>query len=199
MRIDLKQQLKKIDRNAVLIVVALIAGIGISAWLIKDVSARQKAVDKLAADVDADKRQVDSLPPQTAQPLTPEQLSEKIGPFFLAGGTEEVLRADLANLAAEYHLSGVNINLDAKNVNDPQAPPDAEDSILASLGITKKVEVSISFQAEYQDSAKFLEALKQQLHQKVLIRGANLVRGEFPRMGTKVSGSVTLRLYQKDS
>lgn len=196
MRFDLKQ-LKNIDRNAILIVVALIAGIGISMWLVKDVSKRQKEVDQLAAEVDTSKQQVDSLPRQTTAPLTPEQLSEKIGPFFLPVGNEEALKEELARLASEHHLSVSSINLEIKPVNDPQAP-DSEDPILASLGITKKVEVSISFQAEYQDSAKFLEALKE-LRQGVLIRGASFTRGEYPLMRTKISGSVSLRLYQKES
>jgi hypothetical protein len=195
MRIDLSR-LKGIDRNLILIVVALAAGIGISAWLVNDVSAREKAVDKLAQEVDANKRQVDSLPHQTAEPLTSEQLSEKVSPFFLPVGKEEELREELSRLAAEHHFSNVKIEMKPDDI-DPAAK-DGDDLFLASFGAKKRVEVSITFQAEYQDAAQFLGAL-QTLSQHVLVRDTNLNRGDIPTMGARISGTIALRVYQKDS
>jgi hypothetical protein len=195
MRIDLSR-LKGIDRNLILLIVALAAGVGISYWLVNDVSRREKAVDKLAQEVDASKRQVDSLPQQTAQPLTPEQLSEKVSPFFLPVGKEETLREDLSRLAVEHHFSNVTIDLKANDV-DPAAK-EGDDPFLASLGAKKRVEVNIVFQAEYQDAAQFLGALKT-LSQHVLVRNTTLNRGDIPAMGSRISGTIALRVYQKDS
>jgi hypothetical protein len=195
MRVNLSF-IKKIDRNLVLLVVALAAGVGISFWLVKDVSSREKAVDKLAQEVDANKRQVDSLPQQTAQPLTPEQLSEKVGPLFLPIGKEEELRAELANLAATHHFANVSINMNSEDVKADAT--EGDDSFLASLGAKKRVEVSIAFQAEYQDAAQFLGSLDT-LSQRVLVKETNLKRGDITTIGTKVSGTIALRVYQKDS
>src|SRR5712691_8004216 len=103
MRLDLSR-IRDIDRMIVLTILALAAGIAVSGWLVADVAKRGKAVDALAAEVSQTESQAGALPKETAAPIPPEELQEKIRHLVVPEGTEEALEQQVAMLATEHHL-----------------------------------------------------------------------------------------------
>jgi hypothetical protein len=190
MRIDLSR-IRDIDRTIVLTILTLVAGIAISAWLVNDVSKREKEVDALKAEVDQGESQVGSLPPQPAASLTPAQLQDMIDGLVVAPGADSGLREELSKLADQHLLDGVKINYDSVAI-DP-ASPEGENGILLGLGISGYTDITIDFSTDYQSAVRFMDAVEK-LPQRMLLRTASLRRA-FPRVAAKLS----LRVYQKNS
>jgi hypothetical protein len=192
MRVDLSR-IRDIQRGTVIAVLALIASVFVSAWLVKDVSQREKEIEVLKAEVDNKQAQANALP-KPATPLTPEQLSEKMGPLLVPGDKVGEFQEQLASAATENDLEVRK--LDLKPVSVDPASTEAEDVALISMQITKYILVTIDFHATYEDAARFLGDLEQ-LPQRVLVKGAEL-RRDAPN-NPKISGTVTVRLYQNNS
>lgn len=193
MRIDLGR-IRDIPRGTVIAFVILLGGLLAAAWLVKDVAKREKAIELLRTEVDNTQAQADSLPKQIAEPLTAEQLSEKVGPLIISNEGLDEFREQLADAATDNHLDVRKLEL--KSVPVDPASAAGEDLTLLSLQITKYVLVTIEFQATYENAAKFMGALEQ-LPQRVLIKGAELRRDS--AILPKISGTVTLQVYQNNS
>jgi hypothetical protein len=193
MRIDLSR-IRDIQRGTVITFAVLIAGILVSVWLVQDVAKREKELEALKTEVDNNQVQVNAAPKPAAAPLTPEQLSERMGPLIISNEKLDDFREQLASAATENRLDVRKLEL--KSVALDPASTDAEDIALLSLQISKYILVTIDFQATYENSARFLGALEQ-MPQRVLIKEAELRRdgGNIPN----ISGTVTLRLYQNVS
>lgn len=188
MRIDLNR-IRDIDRTIVLTILALAAGIAVSGWLVADVSKREKLVDTLAAEVAQKETQAGALPQDTAAPLSGEELAEKVLRLVAPAGAEEELREELAMLAAEHHLEGFKTE-SATTAVDP-ASADVENALLMSLGVPSYTDITIEFQAEYDEAARFMDAVEK-LPQRVLIKTAEMGKA-YPKVG----GRLILRAYQK--
>jgi hypothetical protein len=193
MRTDLSR-IRDIPRGTVIAFVVLIAGVFASAWLVKDVAKREKAIEVLKVEVGNNEIQANALAKSGTAPMTPEQLSEKMGPLIVSDDKVDDFREQLATAATENRLEVRKLELSPVTVNP--ASTEAEDLALLSLQISKYILVTIDFHATYEDSARFLSALEQ-MPQRVLIRGAEL-RRDAPN-NPKISGTVTLRVYQNNS
>jgi uncharacterized protein YoxC len=194
MRIDISR-IREIDRNMVLIAVALIAGIAVSVWLIQGVSKEEKAVDALKGEVDTLQAQADAITKPTTSLLTPEQLSERISPLVVSKAfTVADLQQQVAEAATQNHLTGVQTKSQTVIVN--ATATEGEDLTLQAMGIARYFVLTVDFQATYEHASAFLNALEQ-LPQRVQINAAELKRD--PPSIPKIQGTVTLRLYQKDS
>jgi hypothetical protein len=190
MRFDLSR-IREIDRSVVLTVVALLASIGISAWLVRDVSRRESDLQILGAEVSQTEAQVAGLPRQTASPLSEAELKEKTVRLVGPAGSEEELRAQLSSMAADHNLQNVKIDYKATTVD--AANTDPANLLLQALSVQRYIDISIDFKADYIDAARFLDSVEK-LPQKVLVRSADIRRDK-----PQVSGSLHLRIYQKGS
>lgn len=190
MRIDLNR-IRDIDRTLVLTILTLAAGIAVSVWLVTDVGKREKAVDTLRAEVEQNEFQVAALPKETATPLSPEELAEKIQLLVAFPGAEDELREHLAMLSVEHHLDVLKIENAATPI-DP-AGTGTEIPLLLSLSVMSYTDITIHFRAEYEDAARFMDSVER-LPQRAIIRTAELRRNP-----PKVEGTLVLRVYQKGS
>jgi Tfp pilus assembly protein PilO len=190
MRIDLSR-IRDINRTIVLMVVAVAAAIAISVWLIRDVGAREKEVDQLQAEVSQNESQAASLPQQSSTPLTPEQLAEKIQGLVIPRGAEQALQQELATIAETHHIEVRKITGEPTPVN----PADTQggNALLLAMGIASYIDITIEFDAEYEDAARFVEALENR-PQRLLIQSL-----EMRRNPPRISGRLALRAYQKGS
>jgi hypothetical protein len=193
MPIDISR-IRDIPRGTVLTFAVLIAGILVSVWLVQDVAKREKELEALKTEVDNNQVQANAAPKPGVAPLTPEQLSEKMGPLIISDEKLDDFREQLASAATENRLEVRKLEL--KPVALDSASTDPEDLALLSLQISKYILVTIDFEATYENSARFLGALEQ-MPQRVVIRQAELRRdpGKIPN----INGTVTLRLYQNVS
>lgn len=193
MRIDLSR-IRDIPRGAVITFVVLIAGILISAWLVKDVATSEKELEALKAQVDRNQVQANAVGKPGTALLTPEQLSEKMGPLIISDEKLGDFQEQLASAATENDLEVRKLELKPVPV-DPNST-EAEDFALTSMQISKYILVTIEFHATYEDTARFLSAVEQ-MPQRVLIREAQFNRDA--ANNPKINGTVTMRLYQTNS
>lgn len=189
MRLEIKQ-LENIDKGMVIAVLILVVGIALSGWMFMDLSAREKAVGVLAAEVASKKKQVEALPPSSERansgnPETAERFNRiVISPDALSGITEQI-----GGVAAKNHCESVTVSPELTQLTD--TTPGLEGKMLPLLGVKQSITITVSFKADYENTARFLGELSK-LPQMLIMKTVSLQRS-----GQKLDTTVAVQIYQK--
>ena len=135
--------------------------LGIAGGMLYDANRRIKEAGTLRQDADRKEQeaftvQIPSDEDQAQWGTKEKQLSS----LLLSDQQVPEFLEDVARLANENHLQRLGISNEDK-VIDPAQPATPEDGKLANVGIHRYLLVTLRFQSEYPDAARFLAAVSQ--------------------------------------
>ena len=190
MRIEIKQ-LQGIDKGMAIAILVLVVGVAVSAWMFMDLSAKRKAITTLASQVASKKIQVEQLPVSTEQAGSGDAaLAERFNKVVVAPDAVSAISEQIGRIAAEN-------NCDEELSIKPEVTPLTETSpgndakALTLLGVKQAVVITVTFKADYADTARFLGAISK-LPQTLIVRTVTLHKSNL-----KLDTLVAVQVYQK--
>jgi Tfp pilus assembly protein PilO len=157
----MKSSLTSLQQKTLMYIVGSLVLLGIAGAMLYDANRRVKEAATLVQETDRKEQEaaVVQIPSDEDQAQWAEK-DRQLASLLLSDQQVPEFLEDVARLANENHLQRLGINNEDK-VIDPNQPGSPEDGKLASVGIRRYLLVTLKFQSEYPDAARFLAAVSQ--------------------------------------
>lgn len=189
----MKSSLTAQQKRTLTFIIGTAVALALAGGMIYDLERRRAESSTLKQEVERKEKEAASLQlpgPEEESQWTQKQkqfssilLSDQQVPEFL----EEITR-----IANENHLQRLGINNEDK-VLDPNQPISAEDAKLLPIGIRRYLLVTLKFQSEYPDAARFMAAVSK------LPRPVEFQLVDLRRNPPWIDATVILKVYKRES
>ena len=155
----MKSSLTQAQQKTLMYIGGTLLLLGISGGMLYDMNRRSTEAVTLKLEADRKEQEASTVQiPTDAEQAKWATNEKEMSGFLLTDQTVPEFLEDVARLANENHLQRLAINNEEKTIN-PEQPATPEDGKLVTLGIKRYLQVTLRFQSEYPDAARFMTAV----------------------------------------
>lgn len=188
----MKSSLTSLQKKTLTYIVGTLLALALTGGMLYDLNRRSTAALALKQEVERKEAEAASiqLPDAEEESKWAEQ-EKQLKSILLSDQQVPEFQGEVTRIAYEYRLQRLGINNEDKVLN-PDQPISSDDAKLLPLGIRRYVLVTLKFQGEYPDMARFLAAISK------LPRPVEFHTIDMRRNPPWIDGSVILKVYKRE-
>ena len=157
----MKSSLTQQQQKTLIYIAGTLLLLGIAGGMLYDGNRRTKEAITLRLEAERKEQEASTVQVPTDRDQAQWEAKEKeLSAILLSDQQVPEFLEDVARLANENHLERLGINNEEKLI-DPNQPGTPEDGKLLGVGIRRYLLVTLKFQSQYPDAARFLAAVSQ--------------------------------------
>ena len=171
----------------------LILALSIAGWLVYGLNAKRTDVAKAKQEIERKEHDIQNV--VTASPEDQarwQQQERQLGNLLLTDDAVPQFFEEVTRIANENHLQRLGLNTE-ETVIDPNNSPSPEQMRLLGVGIRRYLVVTVKFQGEYPDVARFLGGVS------TLPRPVEYHTIELRRSPPLIDVTVVMNVYKREA
>jgi Tfp pilus assembly protein PilO len=189
----MKSSLTSAQQKTLMYIVVTVVLLAMAGGMIYDVNRRRAEADSLNKDMVRKEQDASAVALPTDEDQAEWASREKqLADLLLPDQAVPELLEEITRLANENRLQRLGISNEDKSLEGTQTVPSPEDAKLLAVGIKRYLVITLKFQSEYPDAARFLGAVA------ALRRPVEFGVVDMRRNPPQLDVTLTLKVYKRE-